>query len=121
MGQRLLFAVLQMCWCLKHVAQGALQRSRAVDDHSHPQPGNTGAAGTHVGSFNNPVWPTCDNVFNSAVLALVHRPVVFGLPPAQLCNQLLLLVPLLLGLNLKQCKGYLFVFTVILGLRKSFI
>lgn len=43
---------------------------------------------------------SCDDVLNGAVLALVHRPVVFGLPLAQLCNQLVLLLPLLLGLDL---------------------
>ena len=91
-----------MWWSLDYVTQGALQRSRAVDDHSHPRPGTTRVAGTHMGSFKSAVWPTCDDVLYSAILALVHGPVVFGLPLAQLCDQLLLLLPLLLGLDLNR-------------------
>ena len=76
-----------------------------MNDHGHPRPGTTGAAGTHTGSFYGLVWPTCDDVLNSAILPLVHGPVVFGLPLAQLCDQLLLLMPLLLGLDLHQHRG----------------
>lgn len=79
-----------------------------MNDHSHPQPGNTGAAGMRTDSLYSSVWPTCDDVFNSAILALVHGPVVFGLPPAQLRDQLVLLMPLRLGLDLNQRKGYLY-------------
>lgn len=117
----LLCAVFQMCWCLDHVAQGALQRSRAVNDHSHPEPGNAGAAGTHMGTFYSSVWPTCDDVLNGAILALVHGPVVFGLPPAQFCNQLVLLLPLLLGLDLDQQRGYLYCSLCFLAHRYGFI
>lgn len=73
----------------RHVAQGALQSGGAVDDHRHRSPGGT------------PPCPTCDDVFDGAVLALVDGPVLLGLPPAQLCDQLVLLLPLLLGLDLQ--------------------
>lgn len=55
-----------------------------------------------MGGFYSSVWPTCDDVLNSAILALIHGPMVLGLPLAQLCNQLLLLMPLLLGLDLNK-------------------
>lgn len=60
--------------CLQHVAQGALQNSRAVEDNSRSGPGATRAV-----SVSAAVWPTCDDVLYRAVLALVHGPVVFGL------------------------------------------
>lgn len=107
MKQPLRAAVLQMGWRLQNVAQGALQRCWAVDDHSHPQPGDTGAA-AHVGPFNGSFWPTWDDVLDGAVFAFVHRSMVFGLPLSQLCNQLLLLMPLLLGLDLHQQRGCVF-------------
>lgn len=45
--------------------------------------------------------PTCDDVLNGTILPLINRPVLFGLAPPQLCNQLLLLplVPLGWGLG----------------------
>ena len=45
--------------------------------------------------------PTCDDVLNGTILPLVNRPVLLGLAPPQLCNQLLLLplVPLRWGLG----------------------
>lgn len=30
--------------------------------------------------------PTCDDVLNGTILPLVHRPVLLGLAPPQLCN-----------------------------------
>lgn len=45
--------------------------------------------------------PTCDDVLNGTIFPLVHRPVLLGLAPPQLSNQLLLLplVPLGWGLE----------------------
>lgn len=46
------------------------------------------------------MFPTCDDVLNGAVFALVDRTVVFGLSPSQLSDELMLLLPLLLSLHL---------------------
>lgn len=61
-----------------------------MDDHRHRGPGGT------------PACPTCDDVLDGAVLALVDGPVLLGLPPPQLGDQLVLLLPLLLGLDLQR-------------------
>lgn len=73
-----------------------------MDDYSHLRPGAAGTAGAHKGAIKGTVWPTCDDVLDSAVLALIHGPVVFGLPLTQLCYQLMLLLSLLMGLNLNR-------------------
>lgn len=80
---------------LGHVTQGALQSGGAVDDHSHQRPGGTPAC----------VCPTCDDVLDGAILALIDGPVLLGLPPAELCDQLVLLLPLLLRLDLHEGNG----------------
>lgn len=77
-----------------------------MNDHGRPGPVTPGAAGAHVGSGEGAFWPTCDDVLDGAVLALVHGPVVFGLTLTQLCNQFLLLLPLLLGLDLNRWDIY---------------
>lgn len=47
------------------------------------------------------MFPTCDDVLNGAVFALIDRAVVFGLSPSQLGDELVLLLPLLLSLHLQ--------------------
>lgn len=70
-----------------------------MDDHIHLLLLTRAASGGRAGAFAA-ACPTCDDVLDGAVFPLVHRSVVFGLPLAQLCDQLLLLLPLLLGLDL---------------------
>lgn len=73
-----------------------------MNNYSHLRTAPRGAPGTHMGPVKGPVCPTCDDVLNSAVFPLINRSVVFGLPLAQFCNKLLLLLPLLLSLDLNQ-------------------
>lgn len=65
-----------------------------MDDHGHQGPGGA------------PPCPTCDDVLDGAVLALVDGPVLLGLAAAQLGDQLVLLLPLLLGLDLEQQRVF---------------
>lgn len=98
-------AVFQMWRRLHHVTQGAPQQGRAADDHSHlPLAASRAGSESPAGALPA-ACPTCDDVLDGAVLPLVHRSVVFGLPFAQLCDQLLLLLPLLLGLDLHTHRG----------------
>lgn len=50
------------------------------------------------------MFPTCDDVLDGAVFALVDWAVVFGLSSSQLSDELVLLVPLLLSLYLEEIK-----------------
>ena len=91
---------------LHHVAQRALQGGRAVDHQRHGGPGSLGASTGPLAPRNTraprgTLCPTCDDVLYGPVLALVHGPVLFSLPLPQLCDQLLLLLLLLVGLDLE--------------------
>lgn len=88
-------ANFQLDWALSNVTDGTLPSWGAKDHHADPGPGCDGKG------ILSPVCPTCDNVLDGAVFALVNGTVVFGLSAPQLSDEFMLLLPFLLSLHLR--------------------